>query len=279
MKEQLETLATKAIDGDRDALSEIVEALRDDLYHLSFRMLGLRADAEDATQEILVKILTHLSEFRGESKVRTWAWRIAVNHLLRAKKSKREEAASFETIEMLIERGDARPPMPDVSDPELSILAEEVRLSCTQAMVMSLDRDHRVAWILAEVFELSGDAGAGVLGIEAPAFRKRVSRARERLAQWMGGKCGLANASNACRCERQVPVAMEFGVVLPSSLEYAGHPAREEKRRRLELAKESTAIEAAADALKQHPDYAAPAELRARMKALIDSGQYRLFDT
>ena len=277
MSGPLEALVARATGGDRRAVEAIVAALQDDLYRLAFRMLGLRADAEDATQEILVAIVTHLGSFRGESAFRTWAWRIAVRHVLRHRKTMREEVASFETIEMLIAQGDEGPAMPaSLGDPEKALLAEEVRRSCTEGMVLSLDRDHRLAWILAEVFGLSGEDAAAVLEIDHAAYRKRLSRARERFAAWMGANCGLADAKNACRCERQIPVALGFGVLSRESLEYVGHPARE-RARGLPIAEEARRIESAAAAL-QHPDYTAPEGLLPAIRAMLASGEFRMFD-
>lgn len=276
MAQNLEDLAVVGAEGDRAALAAIVEALSDDIYHLSLRMLGLRTDAEDAAQEILLKILTHLSEFRRESSLRTWAWRIATRHLAKKRRTRREEAASFETIEALIAGGDGNPPLPEVPEPELALLTEEVRLACTEAMVLSLNRDLRIAWILAEVFELSADEGGSVLEIAPAAFRKRASRARERLADWMKGKCGLANDANACRCRRQVPVAMGAGVVARDDLQYADHPTS--RRTRLQLVAESREIEASVGVLLDHGEYLAPATLQRRIRELLDSGRYRMFD-
>jgi DNA-directed RNA polymerase specialized sigma24 family protein len=61
----LETLVESAREGGRDALGELVRRIQDPVYRLALRALFLPADAEDATQEILVKIITHLSAFRG----------------------------------------------------------------------------------------------------------------------------------------------------------------------------------------------------------------------
>jgi DNA-directed RNA polymerase specialized sigma24 family protein len=78
----LEDLALQALEGDRDALDSLVRALQGDVYGLALRMLWNREDAEDATQEILVRIVTRLSQFRFQSSLRTWVYRLAVNCLL-----------------------------------------------------------------------------------------------------------------------------------------------------------------------------------------------------
>ena len=241
---------------------------------MAMRMLGSRADAEDATQEILLQALTHLSEFRGESAFRTWLWRIAVRHLQRAKKGRREQLAGFETLEALIARGDQNPALPEVTDAERALMAQEVRLSCTQGVLLSLERDQRIAWILADIFDLSNEEAASVLEIEPAAYRKRLSRARDRLETWLRAHCGLANMNNACRCTRQIPVAMAFGVLDVKRLEFADRSAPV-----LRVVAEADEIEAAASVLKAHPNYRAPPSVLASIRALIDSGRYRVFDT
>ena len=93
----LEDVAKRAIDGDRDALDLVVRELQDDVYGLSLRMLWNREDAEDATQEILVRVVTRLSQFDFRSRLKTWAYRVAVNYILDVKKSAVEQLhLSFE---------------------------------------------------------------------------------------------------------------------------------------------------------------------------------------
>jgi hypothetical protein len=152
-------------------------------------------------------------------------------------------------------------------------MAQEVRLACTQGVLLSLQRDQRIAWILAEVFELSSDEAANVLELEIPTYRKRLSRARERLETWMRAHCGLANGANRCRCTRQIPIASAFGVLDIEHLEYARHsgPA-------LRVVAEADEIEAAASILKAHPSEPAPPAILASIRALIDGGRYRVFD-
>ena len=196
-----------------------------------------------------------------------------MRHLLRAKRGRREEIASFETIETLIAQGDQHPAQPEASDAELTLMAQEVRLACTQAVLLSLERDQRISWILADVFELSSEEAAAVLEIEPSTHRKRLSRARERLEAWMRGHCGLADGRNACRCTRQIPVAIAFGVVDLNRLEYA-----DRKGPALRILAEADEIEAAASVLKARPDQRAPSSVLAGIRAIIDSGRYRVFD-
>src|SRR5947209_6742938 len=93
----LEEVARRAVQGDRDALDRLMRELQGDIYGLALRMLLNREDAEDATQEILVRIVTRLSQFDFRSKLKTWAYRVAVNYILDVKKSAAERLhLSFE---------------------------------------------------------------------------------------------------------------------------------------------------------------------------------------
>jgi DNA-directed RNA polymerase specialized sigma24 family protein len=82
----LDELARRAAEGDREALSALVGDLQHPMYRLAFRFLGHPDDAQDACQEILVRIVTHLGSFEGRSKFTTWAYTVAVRSLLRTRK-------------------------------------------------------------------------------------------------------------------------------------------------------------------------------------------------
>ena len=82
MGSDLERLVEAAKEGDKKALEDLILKIQDKIYGLALRMLYNPSDAEDASQEILLKIITHLGTFRGESAFTTWMFRVAVNHLL-----------------------------------------------------------------------------------------------------------------------------------------------------------------------------------------------------
>lgn len=86
----LERHVARARDGDRDALEEVARALHKDVYALSLRFLWHPQDAEDATQEILIRVITGLAGFRGDSSFRTWVYRIACNTLLTVRRQRME---------------------------------------------------------------------------------------------------------------------------------------------------------------------------------------------
>jgi RNA polymerase sigma factor (sigma-70 family) len=265
--ENLEALVERARSGERRALEAVLAAVRDRVYHLALRMLGDPADAQDAAQEILIKVMTHLATFRGESAFTTWAYRVAANHLLTAKQRRMELAGlTFEAVAAQLEAGLAAA-APEATDP---VLIEECKIVCTQGMLMCLDREHRLAFVLGEILELAGDEAAAISGAEPAAFRKRLQRARERLDEFMGGRCGVANPDNACRCARQAPVAAHVGVIDAARPRFAKHPARARA-----AARAIEGLQSAAQVLRSHPDYVAPEAFADGMRKLLDEGRLR----
>src|SRR5215467_3029769 len=135
-------LVERAKTGDKSALNELVRSVQDRVYALCMRMLANPADAEEAAQEILVKVVTHLSTFRGESAFTTWVHRIAANHLVDARTERNKRAAmSFEALAGMIDAGLSAPEAATSpgDDAQTRVLAEEVRITCTQAMLLCLD--------------------------------------------------------------------------------------------------------------------------------------------
>jgi RNA polymerase sigma factor (sigma-70 family) len=209
-----------AVAGDRAALEELLSVLADDIRGLAQRMLWHPQDAEDATQEILVKIATRLSTFRGDARVTTWAYRVAVNHFLTTRRRRAEDPAlTFAAFGRdLAEDLDAAYDPRGVDE---DLLAEEVMVGCTRGMLLCLDREHRMAYVLGDVLGFSSEEAADLCDVAPAAFRKRLQRARERLQGFMAGHCGLIDAANPCRCRRRIGAAVARGHVDPDDLLFA----------------------------------------------------------
>jgi RNA polymerase sigma factor (sigma-70 family) len=148
--ESLEQLAVAANRGDARALERLVRAVHDRIYRLAVRMTARRPDAEDATQEILIRVITRLSTYRGEAALTTWVHRIAVNYLLdRAKSGTERLNLTFDRFAADLLDGLSAGPS---ADPDAALLEREVQLACTHALLTCLDREHRVAYILGDIF-------------------------------------------------------------------------------------------------------------------------------
>jgi RNA polymerase sigma factor (sigma-70 family) len=268
--------------GDAHALEQVVEAIQGQVYNLAIRMLRTPADAEDATQEILIRIVTHLSEFRGESAFSTWVYRVASNTLLTiAQKNEKTAHAMFEEMGELLERSLAHA-NPDLSDDYDEVaLTIEVRRSCTLGMLRCLDRDGRIALILGELFEISSDEAAYILDITPAAFRKRLSRARAQLVAFVSRKCGIVNPAHPCRCEKHIGNKIAAGMLSPSHLNYATmatHDAPSVHQFELAQQQELSALCRTAALMRAHPSYAPTRNLLASLQALITSPKSHLFE-
>jgi RNA polymerase sigma factor (sigma-70 family) len=217
-----EELVAKAQAGDRDALEKLVRRHQAWVFNIASRMVWRRDLSEDATQEILIKVVTKLSTFKAQSQFRTWLYRIAVNHLLNFRKSEIEEKLS--TFTDFGRTLDATPEL-DLPDPqtvpvELPLLVEEAKVGCMSGMLLCLDRRQRMAFILGEIFGVNSNIGADVMEISGENFRQLLSRARRDLYQFMQNKCGLINTANPCRRAKKTRGFMQLGFLDANRLQF-----------------------------------------------------------
>lgn len=266
--EGLEELVREAQGGEARALEDVVRAVQDEVFTLALRLLGHPDDAREATQEVLIRIVTKLSTFRGESSFRTWVYRVTSHGILNFRSGLRLPERSFgETgaqLDAALERYEAQPP----AEPDRAALVNEAKLMCTQAMLLCLDRPHRLAYVLGEVLDLAGNDAAAILEISPAAFRKRLSRAREDMAAFLRRQCGLADPANRCRCAKLVPAAVEAGVVESDRLVLGSLKTKRADQLRLDLERMRTA----AEVFRSLPTYAAPEDFAARVRGwLTDS--------
>lgn len=206
-----------------DALDALVRQHQSWVFNLALRMVWRREVAEDATQEILIKAVTKLSTFAGNSAFRTWLYRIAVNHLLNVRKSEMEEQKmTFTSMgESLDGVKDEDLPDERALPVETKVLVEEAKLGCITAMLMCLDRRQRLAFILGEVFGEKSEIGAEAMGESAANFRQLLSRARHDLYEFMNNKCGLVNQANPCRCAKKTNGFMRNGWLDANNLKFS----------------------------------------------------------
>jgi len=213
-------LVEQAKAGDRGALERLVLRHQAWIFNIAVRMVFYPHDAEEVTQEVLVKAITNLGTFRSEGKFRTWLYRIAANHVLNMRRR------TAESQEMTFARYGAeidRTPDLDLPDPktvpvDVPLLVEEAKLGCTMGMLLCLDRKQRLIFTLGEVLGVSDTVGGEVLEVSADNFRQLLARARRDLYQFMNHQCGLVNKANPCRCPKKTRGFIEAGHVDPNRL-------------------------------------------------------------
>ena len=209
--------------GSQSALEKQILRHQAWIYNIALRMVFLPQDAEEVTQEVLIKAITRLSTFNGESKFRTWLYRIAVNHVLNMKR--RGGEVEKQTFSNYADAINGTPDL-DLPDPrsvpvEVPLLVEEAKISCTTGMLLCLDRNQRLVFVLGEIFGVTDTVGSDILQITPDSFRQSLSRARRDLYQFMNNQCGLVNASNPCRCPKKTKGFIDAGHVDPTNMKFA----------------------------------------------------------
>jgi RNA polymerase sigma factor (sigma-70 family) len=213
-------LVEHAKNGDRAALEKLVLRHQAWIYNIAVRMVFQPQDAEEVTQEVLVKAITKLSTFRGESKFRTWLYRIAANHVLNMRRRSAEaQSLTFAAFGAALDNTpDLDLPDPKTVPVELPLLVEEAKIGCTTGMLLCLDRKQRLIFTLGEILGASDTVGGEVLEMSPDNFRQSLARARRDLYSFMNNQCGLVNKNNPCRCPKKTRGFIEAGHVDPHHL-------------------------------------------------------------
>ncbi|WP_280155323.1 RNA polymerase sigma factor [Piscinibacter sp. XHJ-5] len=263
-------LIEAAVAGSERALEQLIAGIQHQVYRLSLRMLGSPADAQDASQEILIRIVTSLASFERRSTFATWVHSIAANHLRdAAERRDRRAMASLDAMAERLDAGLAATAHADIGshrdDPALRHEARELGLRCTQGMLMGLDVDQRLALVLSEIFGVDTAHGARVLGISPAAYRQRLSRGRRRLHDFLQGRCGLVDENARCSCTRQALACRAAGhpVKIRNMSRSEPEPALDEGYRELSLMHRIAAV------LRRTPEWKMPEEVTRRLRHVI----------
>jgi RNA polymerase sigma factor (sigma-70 family) len=275
MNDPLADAARRAAHGDRAALDEVCRGLQDPLYAFALRMFSQPADAADATQEVLITIITNLGSFEGRSKLSTWAYTIASRQFLRMKRRAVEDTvADANTFGEWLDRHRAEPGADTVANIEFAELCAEVRIGCTYGMLLCLSREHRIAYLLGDVIGFTDIEGAAACDVTPAAFRQRLSRARHTMRNLMESRCGLIRSSNPCRCSHIVEASIASGIINSTNLVHArgqatppiGNIEVDTIRR---AATELDVAVAIAEVFRSDPAWNAPAQVWTQLQAAL----------
>lgn len=215
-----ENLVESSLKGHKKHLELLIERYNDYIFNICYKMLWNIDDAKDLTQEILISAITKLDSFKFNSSFKTWIYRIATNHTLNfIKANKRSKLFSFEQFGNSL---DATPDhfLPDKAygHTDNEILFEETKQTCMAGMLMCLDNDYRMIFIIGEILGFNDKIGSEILAISPENFRMSLSRAKKELYNFMHDKCGLVNTKNPCRCSKKTKSFIEAGYVNPDKL-------------------------------------------------------------
>ena len=167
----------------------------------------------------------------------------------------------------------------DLPDPatvpaDVQLLVDEARIGCSMGMLLCLDRQQRLVYILGEIFGVTDAVGAELLEVSREAYRQRLSRARRDLHQFMDRKCGLVNAANPCRCAKKTQAFIAAGFVDPRNLLFASAHVTRVREVAPALHEDVNALDAAYAAVhRDHPFHTPPA-LAAAIRRLLEQPEF-----
>ncbi len=214
----LETLVKKSVKGDKKALEEVTTQIQGLIYNLAIRMLWHPDDAKDATQDILIKVITSLSSFNHKSAFTTWVYRLTSNSLINFKKKKFTSTINFDQYELQLNQGFSNSISYTSNKAEQDLLIQEAKIGCSNAMLQCLNKESRLTYIIGEILEFNSKEGAEILEVTPENFRKRLSRARKGLHGFLNNNCGIVNSKNKCRCYKKVDSSIKNDIIQPSNL-------------------------------------------------------------
>jgi RNA polymerase sigma factor (sigma-70 family) len=263
--------------GSREALELLITRHQPWIYNIVLRMVYNPHDAEDATQEILIKLLTALSTFEGRSRFRTWLYRIVVNHVLNMKRTRSEawEWTFQKYGDGLASATDLDLPDPRSVPADVKLLVDEARIGCSSGMLLCLDREQRLVYILGEIFGVTDVVGGELLEISRDNFRQKLSRARRDLHSFMQDRCGLVNQANPCRCAKKTQAFMRAGYVDPGNLLFATEHVIRVREVATKAHDDMASLdEAYAEIHRDHP-FHSPPDFVAAVRNLIDRPEFQ----
>jgi RNA polymerase sigma-70 factor (ECF subfamily) len=173
-----EDLIARILNGDRESFVDLIRPYQRTVYATLVSMLGSKEDAEDVAQDVLMKALARLGQFRRESAFGTWLIQIAINEG-KMRKRKLRRGKMFSLTNGSEQDGTYIPK--DFADwreiPSEALDRSEVRDALVKALAL-LEEHYRLAFILRDVNELSITETADILGISRGAVKTRLRRAR-----------------------------------------------------------------------------------------------------
>jgi RNA polymerase sigma-70 factor (ECF subfamily) len=181
MEDNESTWIQKARAGDEAAFSRLVEAYQTAVYNLAYRMLGNRAEAEDAAQETFIRAYTRLGTYDPARKFSSWLLAIASHYCVDVLRRRRIHYQSLDDLPPMVELS-----MPTATQPEQVVVSQQ-DASAVQKLLNVLPPAYRTPVILRYWYDMSYREIAETMGVSEGTIKTRLHRARARLARYASG--------------------------------------------------------------------------------------------
>jgi RNA polymerase sigma factor (sigma-70 family) len=268
-------LVADALAGSQSALETLISRHQPWIFNLAFRMVMVREDAEDVTQEVLIKVITKLAGYDPEKAAfRTWLYRIVSNHIINMKT--RGYEAAIKGIDSYYYFVTQVPDQEPDASPETQLVISDLAIGCVMGTLLCLDRKQRVAFILAIGFGVTDVMGSEILDMSRESFRKTLSRARSKLHEYMNGNCSRMNPEAPCSCRKKAKGFIDSGAYSADRIFF--HQAEGPRVRELVGEKierfDNEVYDEYVRLFREHPFYAAP-EVTGWLRELIERKSFK----
>jgi len=195
--EELVARCKKELPGNTRSYEELVQRHMNRVYHIVYRVVPHKEEAEDITQEVFVKVYHGLKKFEQQSSFSSWLYRIATNSALDAlDKTKRHSKniaplTSQNKTRNQEETNDINLPASPAAGPEEKVIQRELR-ECINRVLKKLDREQARLLIMRDFEDLSYDEIARVLQLGLSAVKMRIHRSRLAFQEMFSQFCGAA---------------------------------------------------------------------------------------
>jgi len=149
------------------------------------------------------------------------------------------------------------------NEAEQKLLIIEAKVGCSNAMLQCLNAENRLVYIIGEILEFNGNEGSFILDYTPVNFRKRLSRAREKMSSFLNSNCGIINPSNKCKCHKKVDDAIDKKYINPNQLLFA------KTNRTEELIESINTIQTQVGLHQSNPNYKTPEKILKGIKKII----------
>ena len=170
----------RAKNGDRNAFAELVNLYKDRVFHISYRMLASRQEAEDVAQETFMRVYNNLANYDPQYKFSTWIYRIATNlsiDFIRRRKQNLSLDADISGVDGL----DWHDRLADTGrGPEEEVLADELQ-NQVQDAILDLSPKYRSVMVLRYIDDLSLQEISDTVSLPVSTIKTRIHRGREAL--------------------------------------------------------------------------------------------------
>lgn len=191
---------------------EIYNTYSRKLYNVAFRLTSNETDAQDVLQETFLNAYKGFGDFRGQSSVGTWLYRITINSAYRFMQKRQGHPFAVPVPEDRINEGGETARWMNSHQPvEDQVVSKDIREMCMQLFLNCIPKKQRIAFVLRALVDLPIREIADIMGITETSAKQNVFRAKEHLRAYTDGRCSFFNPDYPCKCSYWVEYTRKHG--------------------------------------------------------------------